>query len=331
MVWNVGQTGPLSADCTPRKNSSSMLFSVLSSAVQSRLPRIPSMTQHEQSASMDGGWYSYGRRKPSVSAPESGSHTTIAEVDDAMVLSGARLEASLYFTDNGSGSESSTPHRTSRKVVEDASGIGWKFANQGLNLLSLAAEESKSSLSDPKSESGSFARQLYVHSLTYLLRGLPTDLSPDEQSSLRSAMPAKLIDPSQSQTQSAAAVSPYTNSNPSILHRILALSIVQLYILVQIILPYIQFILHAAYTYDRKHKISEKVLSKGVETANVVGKRGIGLASIVFGVAEGEVGQKMAEAASWFIRGVYGGVHDGIGEGLLMFEATKLTLNAEGT
>ncbi|KAF3930364.1 hypothetical protein ABW19_dt0209304 [Dactylella cylindrospora] len=67
---------------------------------------------------------------------------------------------------------------------EDASLVSAKFANQGHNLLSL-------SLSEPPNSS--FRRHLYLDSLIYLLRALPSDLSPAETTQILSALPQPLI------------------------------------------------------------------------------------------------------------------------------------------
>lgn len=52
-----------------------------------------------------------------------------------------------------------------------------------------------------------------------------------------------------------------TQEPPSILHRTLAITIIQLFILFQLVLPYVKFFLQAAYKYEREHKISVKLLT----------------------------------------------------------------------
>lgn len=124
---------PLSADFTCKK-SPSMLYSLLPTAVQSRLPELPSL---RRSASM------YGlttRRKSFASAPPSGARTPEARFGNAMVLSG-RTEEDSYFAD-GSSEEDLNIHVQSRNTKaghlmldEQKSGIGWKYANQGDSFL----------------------------------------------------------------------------------------------------------------------------------------------------------------------------------------------------
>jgi hypothetical protein len=153
----------------------------------------------------------------------------------------------------------------------------------GLNLLSYSIEES-SNLSQPNSQSNSsFARQLYIHSLSYLLRGLPTDLSPDEQLSIRSALPSTVVSPIT--ISQASSSTPETKLNitrsqpPSILHRTLASTILQLFILFQFLLPYLRVLLNRAYQYERQHRITEKVLASGVDVVDGMGRKGWGVSA----------------------------------------------------
>src|ERR1700689_485701 len=101
----------------------------------------------------------------------------------------------------------------------------------GFNLLSLAVEESSTITEDP-----SFARQLYIHGLTYLLRGLPADLTTEEQLSVRSSLPQGVVGSLPIDLKSDnSKVQPNNNTSrqnePSLLHRILASVIVQLFII----------------------------------------------------------------------------------------------------
>jgi hypothetical protein len=194
----------------------------------------------------------------------------------------------------------------------------------GLNLLSLAVEESSTISQDPRFGNASFARQLYLHALAYLLRALPTDMSTEEQLSIRGALPPGVVEPLRLDVNSGynshmnASISP---DQPSLLHRTLASTIVQLFILFQFILPYLKYLLSAAYQYDREHKISEKVLSQGIETVDSLGKRGMSFTTAVYGMGDGKVGQMITQTAAWFVEGVTGGVHEGVGEGLVIIGA----------
>ena len=125
----------LLADFAPRTKQSSMLYSILPSAVQSRLPRLPSL---RRSVSM------YGlatRRKVDSSRPGSGSRTP----EMTMVLSGARVTEELGYEieslssdDDLANTGSTGKGRQTMELTESKSGIAWKFANQGKDTPSFS-------------------------------------------------------------------------------------------------------------------------------------------------------------------------------------------------
>ncbi|KAG0649211.1 hypothetical protein D0Z07_4532, partial [Hyphodiscus hymeniophilus] len=315
---------PLYADFAPRAKPSSMLFSMLPSAVQSRLPRLSSL---RKSVSMYG--LATVRRGHGSRGPWSGSRTP----DMAMVLSGARPTEELgYEIDSLSSDDELTKlddagmRRPMVELTESTSGIGWKFANQGLNLLSLTVEESTTMSQDPRFGNPDFARQLYLHALTYLIRGLPSDLTTEEQFSVRSALPIGVVDPLQLKMDTGIESSKApreSDAEPSLLHRTLASTIVQLFILFQFLLPYLKYLLSAAYQYEREHKISEKVLSQSIETVDTIGKRSLSITGAIYGMGDGKVGQIITHAASWIVEGVTGGIHEGVGEGMVIMGARR--------
>lgn len=184
--------------------------------------------------------------------------------------------------------------------------------------------ESSSISQDPSLGNAGFARQLYLHALTYLIQALPSDLTTEEQLSLRSSLPQGVVEPLHLELNGyaqPAGTSP--GSQPSLLHRTLASSIVQLFIFLQFILPYFKYLLSAAYQYDREHKISEKVLSQGIETVDSLGKTGLSLTGAIYGMGDGRVGQIITETAAWFVEGVTGGIHEGVGEGMVIMGAPR--------
>lgn len=194
---------------------------------------------------------------------------------------------------------------------------------QGLSLLSLAVDESSTISRDPTFGNSSFARQVYIHSLTYLLRALPIDLTTEEQMSIRGSLPQGVVDPLHLGLGSVYISNPTaeTQHEPSLIHRTLASTIIKLFFFIQFILPYLKYLLSAAYTYDREHKISEKVLTQSIETVDSLGKTGLSLTGAISGMGDGKVGQMITETAAWVVGGVTGGIHEGVGEGMVIIGA----------
>jgi hypothetical protein len=194
----------------------------------------------------------------------------------------------------------------------------------GLSLLSLSISESNalSQKLEPSTASPSFARQLYIHAITYLLRGLPTDLTTEEGLSVRSALPPGIVAPLRLEFDRVEMPSypgsrngrrRTKQSQPSVLHRTLATSIINFFVLVHFLIPYIKVLLRAAYEYERTHRISEKVLASSIETVDGLGKIGMrgGVAIWGSGLALG-----VGEAVKWIVEGVSGGIQEGLGEGM---------------
>lgn len=124
------------ADSVPWPQSPSMLYSMIPSAVKSRLPKLPSL---RRSASMYGITTRPKSADPSCSS--SGSTTPGAAFGSAMVWSGARAEGDLFFTEESmETSEEEDATQVDRKkprpnvvLDENKSGVGWKFAKQGIS------------------------------------------------------------------------------------------------------------------------------------------------------------------------------------------------------
>lgn len=233
-----------------------------------------------------------------------------------MVLSGN--EEGGYFTDR--------EEQFGRQAVDER-GIGWKFANQGMsfplrsyriniqvcvgiNLLERAVQESSIIAQDSRYGDAMFARMNYINAIAYLLRGLPSDLTTDERLNIRSALPDGVCDNSGGRPSCDAPP-----VEPSLLHRTLATTIIQLFLILQLVLPYFKYLLTSAYQYDREHKISERVLAQGIET----GRRGVDVAGGILAMGDGKVGKY----AAWVVEGVMGGIYEGLGEGMAIVGARK--------
>lgn len=167
-------------------------------------------------------------------------------------------------------------------------------------------------------------RQLYLHGMAYLLRGLPLDLTPEEMLSLQAAMPLGLIS-SQTNPASHALVPRPTpgqsqrevpRRDASMLHRITASMVLQTFIFMQFLLPYIRVFLAHAYQFEREHQITRRLVNGSITTVDDIGRRGLRLSQTICQMNDGKVGQAINEMTMWWIRGVTGGVQQGFEEGL---------------
>ncbi|KAL3421202.1 hypothetical protein PVAG01_07647 [Phlyctema vagabunda] len=313
---------------------SSTILSLLPAAVKSRLPRMPSIRQSVST-------YGITRHSNvSVSAPTSGTSTPGAPYASAMVLT--RRSRALtttdgqdireYYADGMSSEDEAALPKQRRKaqpaeISETKSGVNWKYASQGLNFVTIAMDESSTISQDPNMGNASFSRQLYIHALTYLLRGLPLDMSREEQVSIQSALPSSIVATIQTGVnvgrEPAGISAPNLPEEPSLLHRTLAMAIIQFFLFLQFVLPYLKYLLISAYQYDRTHRITERMFSQSIETVDTLGKSGLTLTAAIYKMGDGKVGQAITDTASWLVEGVTGGIHDGVGEGLVLMGARR--------
>ncbi|KAB8299315.1 hypothetical protein EYC80_001390 [Monilinia laxa] len=316
---------PLTSDA----KEASVLYSMLPMAVQSRLPRIPSIRSSVNIYGLVSGRKSESHTSGAMTPQSicSASTLTLAGAQTLVSSDGESTESFFpeesLFSDEDTSLVSRSRQLQAMGMSESKSGIGWKFANQGYDLLTLSFEESSAISQNSRFGNTSLARQLYIHALTYLLRALPSKLTTEETTSLQAAMPKDVVDSLQEESNTSETDQKFGISNgpPSLLQRSVAATIIQLFILFQFILPYLKYLLTLAYQYDRTHKISEKVLSKGIVTVDTLGKSGLAITGAVYGMGDGRVGQALTEAVAWVVEGVTGGVHEGVREGLVMLGA----------
>ena len=224
---------------------------------------------------------------------------------------------------------STTSLSTISPPTETQTGILWRFASQGQSLLGLSVSESSDDSSS--STNPALSRQLYIHALTYLLRGLPASLTPEEQFSVRASLPPSVSQPvhlvvtqnNQHLHIEAPAIPRELPPHPSLLHRLLAAFILWLFGMLQTLLPYLRTFLSSAWEYERQHHVSEKALARGLTVVDGMGRGGLEFWTRVGRIGDGRVGVWGGQMIRWWIEGVAGGVGEGVGQGLGLFGVGK--------
>ena len=288
----------------------STLFTILSKTVKYKFPKMPSLRRSPSTHNLRASPIALGKRPQNLGL---GTLEVHAESTELASLVPASVAARPTFES-----------RTADK--------GWKYANQGeppifnqvkfcllmstgLNLLETAVYEAQC----PDSGNQAFARQLYIHSLAYLLRGLPSDISEVEVASLRPAiLPLLEIYQTGSRRNSSSGLNSQENP-PSLLHRLIASSIIQLFVVFSFILPYVTFYLRSAYKYERTHHISERTFAASMDAVDHVGRKGFGLAGTILKSGNGRTGELLAG----IFNGISGGIQDGVGEGMAMISSQR--------
>lgn len=165
---------------------------------------------------------------------------------------------------------------------------------------------------------------MYIHSLTYLLRGLPTTLTPEETLSLQAALPPDLAITApchHNLSFSNADTAPPTN--PSVLHRIVATVVFETFVLLQFLLPYLKLFLAHAYRFERKHNVAQRLVSSGIMGADAVRRTGLQLTHSICQMNDGKVGLALSELSLWLVRSITGGLQQGIQDGVSMISEER--------
>ncbi|KAI7546323.1 hypothetical protein KC331_g5690 [Hortaea werneckii] len=248
----------------------------------------------------------------SLPPPYPGSNRTLISASDDDLLD-------FYSPASSRPQSSDSANSHTRAVVQD--GVDWKYAGQGQALLELSTRGAHSALPD-----AAFSRKLYIDSVQYLLKGLPSDLSVEEDLGLRAAIPAQLRESSDNTAETSVVVQTAaeddalyldrSSTRHSTLHQAVASITVHIFLAVAFILPYIQLLLQQAYRYDREHKISDRVLAQGALTADIIAKQLLLLTNSVYEMHDGKVGMAVRDVGLWWVHGVSGGVYEGVGEGM---------------
>lgn len=281
-----------------------------------RIPSVESITPPPSYQSNDSD---AGSRPGSSSASESGS------------ISSRPASSSGHLP-------TARPHlpKDSRPRNETLSGVGWKYARPGISFLELAASEA---CSVSKEEDGghysartNFVRRQYIDGVVCVLRGLPGDLSLEEESCLRDALPSSQIynnkDAAAREGRGQLTFRPELKGREdklsagqrrqpqSTLHQCVATTTLYIFLAIAFLTPYIQLLLQRAYRLDRKYHVSERALAQGVIAVDAMGKQAVVIARGVCGWNEGKIGEIVKEVGGYCLQGVGGGVTEGVGDGM---------------
>ncbi|CAK3758706.1 Hypothetical predicted protein [Lecanosticta acicola] len=296
-------------------NASIALYTLLPAVVQKRIPRFRTLKRAlSQYESYHKRISSYSSDRSFTPPPSYRSSPEDAETTD---------EDSAPYRSHGDSAAPSRPSSSGSLTPivvpqESRSGIQWKYADAGFALLSLASQEASG---DNIALSSNLVRRQYIDGVACMVRGLPAELSEEEELSLREALPASIragrhgdvtaLTRGERRPGQAVPLSPQSS-----LHRSVATVTLYLFLAVAFVLPYLQLFLRLAYQWDRKHKVSDRVLARSVAAADAVGKRTMMLATSICAMNEGKVGDTMRQAGIYLMQGVSGGVYDGVGEAL---------------
>ncbi|KAF2262717.1 hypothetical protein CC78DRAFT_561149 [Lojkania enalia] len=326
--WEVPSVDSIRKDTKP-----SMLYSILPVVFQNHIPTLPSIRRsltdvrsrgnHAKSPSTGSEIFEpatpppryFSRQNSSQTQLESGATSDTEEIDFRDDLSERERPIS-------SGSLSLPPF----PLTESETGISWRYANQGISLMTQAYQESNALARDAADASAVLTRQLYIHAITYLLRGLPSDLSQEETLSLQAAIPECILELQNDTAAHAIITLPQNTSlaqdskvqNPSILHQITATIVFHTFVMIQFLLPYIKVFAGHVYQWEQEHRVTRRIFNTSISTMDELGRRSVQLSQAICRMNDGKVGQAVNDLTFWWVRGLTGGIQQGISEGVFL-------------
>ncbi|KAF2874613.1 hypothetical protein BDV95DRAFT_627232 [Massariosphaeria phaeospora] len=319
-----------------------MLYNVLPAVMQSRMPTLPSFRQSISD---------FRGRAFCSDSPNTDTETITAESPPpeyssrASSMRPSRDSAESTDTEDIGSQEntfakpqSSNNLPSSCALSETQTGINWRYARQGINLLTQAYHESLT-IATVNDNSVVLPRQLHLHGTVYLLQSLPADLSPQEVMSLRTALPRSIFhhsnnktDPStsamiqNSSTLPAASKAEVHSRDASILHRTIATIVFEIFVLTQFLLPYIKLFIGHVSRIEREHKVTHRLVNMGITTVDGLGRRSLQLSQTVCQMNDGKVGRAINDLTIWWVRGLTGGIQQGMTDGVVMLGNERRTL-----
>jgi hypothetical protein len=274
-------------------DSLSLLYTALPQALQSRVPKLRSLrsvasvytsrkpqayTAHSPVSSASSSYSespppSYHARTSTSDDDDEDDEDDNDDDDDGNSDAGSpsSFNTAPSSRPSTSGSATPAPNFSTFLATQDhhqhpstnPTGITNKSGHHGLALLNLALRSSESNSSTPNDP---VDRRFYIDGVSYILRGLPKDLTAEETLVLRTATPQTLLPPSpppasESQTITSSSTPP-TSSAPTLLHTLTATLTYHLLLLTTLLLPHLQTLLTTLIALDAQHRLSARFYSQ---------------------------------------------------------------------
>ncbi|KAI5359580.1 hypothetical protein Slin15195_G072070 [Septoria linicola] len=315
---------------TRYSNHSSLVLHTLLPALHRRLSKLRSLrqvlpysasrAQHRHSSSLSNESEASITPPPSYKANGHGIDTHLSQPAIVSWMEHTADQSAAPSRQSFSGSTTPTCVGDSGQgyAEQSESGVQWRYADPGYASLLLAQSEIKRASSSP-----SFVRRQYISGVICLLRGLPEELSVEEEQNLREALPITLR-PTRYTEQQLASLSNMSSdrsrvrprSQRSLLQQWVALGTLHLFLAAVFVFPYLQNMVQKAYRFDRRHQLSDQLLAQGIDAMGTIKRRTQHVATHICAMNDGKVGEQLKDASMYMILGVSGGMCQGLGEGM---------------
>ncbi len=170
-------------------------------------------------------------------------------------------------------------------------------------------------------EDPTFSRKSYIDGVAYMLMALPDNLSDQETAMIREALPSSIADVNLVGGMNDRAIGwrPAPGGR-TVLQRCVAIVVAMFVVLIHVALSYATVVVRVGAHYERKHNISQQIVSRGFVIASAVGRHSVVLSAKICAMKDGRVGKAVGNIASRTVESVASGIQEGIGQGLVMID-----------
>jgi len=181
------------------------------------------------------------------------------------------------------------------------------------------AHRQASVLPDTDEGMAAIVRSQYVHSLTLFLRSLPSTLTAAERMSIHDAIPQSVLDVHEAASRAAITVvhtEPIAQDDTerTLLRRGTAWLVFKLFLLIQILLPYVgQLLTHVA-RFENEHQITRRVFNTSVAVGSGFSRECWRVSRAVCQMNDGVLGDVVSDAVVYCAESIGGGVQQGLAE-----------------
>ncbi|KAF2830555.1 hypothetical protein CC86DRAFT_463835 [Ophiobolus disseminans] len=290
----------------------SMFYHVLPAVVQSRMPNLPSIRQSISDLRRTRSVHSKNISITEASMPG----TPPPEYASGSTTPYRHTAPSFDFEDDESiaSSASSTPPLI--VPYETLSGISWQHARHGVVTLEQAHRQA--TIPSDDYIMATIIRSQYVHSVTLLLRSLPSRLTSAELMGLHDAIPKSVLELHDKAPQAAIPVQVNRNTQGApertLLWRITAWLVFQLFLLMQMLLPYVKLLLGHVARFENEHQVTRRVFNTGVAFGGGFSRECWRVSRAVCQMHDGALGDVVSDAVVYCAESIGGGVQQGLAE-----------------
>ncbi|KAM0708658.1 hypothetical protein Q7P35_005310 [Cladosporium inversicolor] len=194
--------------------------------------------------------------------------------------------------------------------------FGNRSSQKGLELLN----DSMRSRPGQTPEDDDLNRRLYIDGISYVLRGLPTDLTSDEALTIRTAVPASILPPPREESaviHQPTKRPPQPTEPPTLLRRAVSTTTFYTLLALTLLIPHIQTLFATLCALDARHNISRRFLTQTNFLLRILAAQAVAVLAMAWGANDGALRHACRDFGVWVLRDVCGGMDEGVGRAVV--------------